>query len=79
MKLTEILNEVDRGDLELAQTVERRQRTDSQHMDPSRGFWLVDRKSGKKLSGPFKDEDAAARFKQNRSDRIPTDARIVRV
>ena len=77
MKLAEIILEVDRGDLELAHSVERRQHAAAQRADPSRGFWLVDRKTGKKLSGPFKDDDAVIRFKQNRSDKIPSDARIV--
>lgn len=38
--------------------------------------WLVDRASGKKLAGPFKDDDAAISFKTNRKDRIPADARV---
>lgn len=79
MKLTEILTEVDRGDLELMQTYDRRQQATAQRDDPSRGFWLIDRKTGKKLSGPFKSEEAASSFKQNRTDRIPSDARIVRL
>lgn len=41
--------------------------------------WLIDRASGKRLAGPFKDEDAAMSFKTNRKDRIPADARIARV
>ena len=78
MKLVDLF-EVDRGDLELAQTHATRQHATSQRDDPLRGVWLVDRKTGKKLSGPFKDDDAAARFKQNRSDKIPSDARIIRL
>lgn len=41
--------------------------------------WLIDRATGKKLAGPFKDDDAAISFKTNRKDRIPADARIARV
>lgn len=78
MKLIDLF-EVDRGDLELAQTVANRQQSASQAADPMRGFWLVDRKTGKKLSGPFKDDAAAVRFKQNRTDKIPSDARVVRL
>lgn len=41
--------------------------------------WLIDRASGKKLAGPFRDEDAAGSFKTNRKDRIPADAAIKRL
>lgn len=41
--------------------------------------WLIDRASGKKLAGPFKDEEAAGSFKTNRKDRIPADAAVKRL
>lgn len=86
MKLNEI---VDRGDMHLHDTAAHRelsfnqrfsqaqQRTSAPAATSSGNIWLVDRATGKKLSGPFKDDDAAASFKRNRPDRIPKDARIV--
>lgn len=39
----------------------------------ARGWWLLSRQ-GKRLAGPFADEEKANRFKTNRPDRIPSDA-----
>ena len=40
------------------------------------GVWIIDRKTAKRLAGPFKDEQKAQSFKVNRPDRIPADAII---
>ena len=40
------------------------------------GVWIIDRKTAKRLAGPFKDEQKAESFKKNRPDRIPADAII---
>jgi hypothetical protein len=77
MKLSEIFEGVDIGDHYLQDTVANQQA--QQQQSPMRGVWLIDRKTGKKVGGPFKDDDAAASFKKNRPDRIPADARIVRL
>jgi hypothetical protein len=74
MKLFEI---VDRGDLHMQDIAARNSAVQQSKMAPSKGFWLVDRASGKKLAGPFADDDKAVSFKQNRKDKIPADARIV--
>lgn len=41
---------------------------------PKGEYWLIDRASGRKLAGPFKDQERALSFKKNRKDRIPADA-----
>lgn len=74
MKIVELL-EVDRSDLEWAHSLER---NPSPHQ-PNKaldGVWIYDKKSHRKLSGPFRDRDAAESFKRNRPDRIPADAVI---
>lgn len=74
MKLMEI---VDRGDMALNRAWEQRQgRSQDMHAKHVKGYWLLDRKTGKKLSGPFGDHDKAESFKSNRSDKIPSDAVI---
>lgn len=42
------------------------------------GVWLLSAE-GKRLAGPFPDMQTAARFKENRPDRIPADAVARRV
>jgi hypothetical protein len=69
MKLFEI---VDQGDWHMQDIAARNTAVAS-----TKGVWLVDRATGKKLAGSFKSEEDAARFKANRKDRIPADARIV--
>ena len=71
------LFEIDVGDLHLQQMAARNTQMQQSKMAPTKGVWLVDRASGKKLAGPFKDDDAAVSFKRNRPDRIPADARLV--
>ncbi len=71
------LCEIDVGDLHLQQMAARNAQAKQQMMSPTKGVWLVDRATGKKLAGPFKDDDAALSFKRNRKDRIPADARLV--
>lgn len=61
MKLNEVF---DRGEIELHNAI------------ASQPWWLLDAKTKKKLAGPFKDQDKAASFKKNRTDRIPQDALI---
>lgn len=75
MKLTEIFDT--RAHMDMTAMADRNARMQQDKMAPMKGFWLVDRASGKKLAGPFKDDDAAISFKQNRKDKIPADARIV--
>lgn len=81
-------NQVDRGsvmrtsqgrDAAVADAARRARTADQTAMAAPRSgnVWLVDRATGKKLSGPFKNDDAAISFKQNRKDKIPPDARIV--
>lgn len=72
MRMSEIF-EVDSGDHALHATIERRQ---AQAPVQTRNVWLIDRNTGKKVGGPFKDDEAAASFKKNRPDVIPSDARI---
>ena len=75
MKLFEIL---DRGG-DIAWHADIANRSTSRPVDIShpsshaRGWWLISRE-GKRLAGPFKDQDAAASFKANRPDRIPPTA-----
>lgn len=76
-----LLNEIfDRGDTDLRNTWEQRRKEELAHKAKMnsyvKGFWLLDKKSAKKLSGPFKSFDAAESFKTNRSDKIPADAVI---
>lgn len=76
MKLFEILEEGEwSGDIALQNT--QQYRNDRGQRDASsftKGVWIIDRNTGKKLAGPFKDNDAARTFKANRGDRIPPDA-----
>jgi hypothetical protein len=75
MKLFEILNEIDAGDLYLAHMVDdRRNRGERDRNSYLTGFWLIDPTSGKKITGPFKDKEAALRFKANRPDKVPANA-----
>lgn len=81
MKLTDLFEIDFRGNMDLVSHAERRGQmrsvpSSARHMQPG-GIWLVDRATGKRLAGPFKDDDAAIAFKTNRKDRIPADARIV--
>ncbi len=71
------LCEIDAGDLYLQQTAARRSQVQQDRAMPTKGVWLVDRASGKKLAGPFADDDKAIAFKRSRTDRIPPDARLV--
>lgn len=67
--------EIDIGDHHLSNsfTQSQQQKIDvrKNHLE---GHWLIDPSSGKKLSGPFKDKEAALRFKENRKDKIPANA-----
>jgi hypothetical protein len=76
MKWQDVM-EIDAGDLYLAHQAQARERgAGLDRMTRTKGHWIIDRATGKKLAGPFKDDDAAVSFKQNRKDRIPADARI---
>lgn len=74
MKLFEI---VDVGDWHMQQMAARRGQMQQDKAMQTKGVWLVDRATGKKLAGPFADDDKAVTFKRNRPDRIPADARLV--
>lgn len=43
------------------------------------GVWWIDRKTKKRIAGPFADETKANSFKQNRPDRVPADALMQKV
>lgn len=73
MKIHQILTEIDAGDINWAHSIASREQSKSA---ATSGFWLIDKQTGKKLHGPFKDYEAARTFKRNRPDRIPADAVI---
>lgn len=75
MKLNEIFDV--RGNQAMQDMAARNTAARQERDAPMKGFWLIDRATGKKLAGPFKNDDAAVSFKQNRKDKIPADARIV--
>lgn len=73
MKLNHILTEIDAGDLYLRLKSDER---DSQIKQHTAGFWILDKRTAKRLAGPFKSQDLAAAHKTNRPDKIPQDAVI---
>lgn len=77
MKLHEIFDT--RAHYDLEQTADRHARANDEKLAPSKGLWLIDRQSGKKLAGPFASMEKALSFKENRKDKIPADARVVAV
>jgi len=75
MKLNELF---DRGDHELQQSVANRQRELNQKDQATKGIWWVDG-AGKKLAGPFADQEKADSFKKNRPDRVPKGAKAITI
>jgi hypothetical protein len=67
---------LDYGDVAMAHAADARQQKMSGMASATKGYWLLDKRSGKKLSGPFKDYASAESFQENRKDRIPSDAVI---
>lgn len=80
MKLADIFEGIDHGDHAIHHSVHQAaERRTSAHSMSVKGFWLVDRASGKKLSGPYKSADSAESFKKNRKDKIPADAKVIQL
>lgn len=71
MKLNQLITEVDVGDLQLAAQHDSKQQETKSH---TAGFWLVDKRTARRLAGPFASAERARSHQQNRRDKIPADA-----
>lgn len=71
MKLNQLINEVDVGDLQLAA---QHSREPNAAPSPTAGVWLVDKRTARRLAGPFASVERARAHQKNRPDKIPADA-----